>query len=249
GKMVIEPTYTEAYDFYDGLAAVRTDTKFGFIDKTGKMVIEPKYTYVGSFYQGYASVSIDGVNYIYVDKNGKESAQIGGSTETQSNSEYWGVIDKTGKVTLEPSFINIGKFSEGLIEVQDPITSKWSYIDKYGKKAFENTFDDAYAFNQGLAKSKENYMFGFIDKKGMFVIPAKYYSTGFFSEDGLAPVQETSNSKWGYIDKTGKMAIEARFDYGDAFSEGMAVIQANGEYGFIDTKGNKVILFLLKKGK
>ena len=85
-KIVIEPQYDEATEFYEGLAAVRINGKWGFIDKTGKIVVKPQYDRVENFYEGVAAVEI---------KN------------------KWGFIDKTGKIVIEPQYDGVGDFHEG----------------------------------------------------------------------------------------------------------------------------------------
>jgi hypothetical protein len=55
--------------FNEGLAAVKTDDGWGFIDTTGKLVIEPQFDNVGSFQDGLAFVSILGKE-AYITKSG-----------------------------------------------------------------------------------------------------------------------------------------------------------------------------------
>ena len=43
--------------------------------------------------------------------------------------------------------------------------------------------------------------------------------------------------KWGYIDQQGEVAIAPQFDYAADFSEGLAAVQQDGRYGYIDTDG------------
>jgi hypothetical protein len=48
GDIVIEPTFADAGDFFDGLAVVSVEkdgnTRSGYIDKSGQWVIQPVYT-------------------------------------------------------------------------------------------------------------------------------------------------------------------------------------------------------------
>ena len=58
GKEVIPFKYEEAYNFSEGLAAVRKNYKWGFINKRGKNVTAFKYDIVESLCEGIACVRI-----------------------------------------------------------------------------------------------------------------------------------------------------------------------------------------------
>lgn len=71
GNRIGNDTYEEVREFTgDGLAAVRIDGKWGFIDNTGEIVIEPEYEAARSFVNGYAAISKGGRwGYITTDNN------------------------------------------------------------------------------------------------------------------------------------------------------------------------------------
>src|SRR2546421_11859187 len=53
GKVVIEPRFSWAEEFSEGLAAFENeDGKYGYIDETGKVVIEPKFDNWTEFSEG-----------------------------------------------------------------------------------------------------------------------------------------------------------------------------------------------------
>ena len=58
-------------DFVEGLAVVKLNDRYGFIDKTYKEVIPSKYDSVGYFLEGLVTVLLKG-NLGFVDKTGKE---------------------------------------------------------------------------------------------------------------------------------------------------------------------------------
>src|SRR5262249_23662536 len=88
GKVVIEPQFSWAEEFSEGLAAFENeDGKHGYIDETGKIVIEPKFENWTNFSEGLAAVSVD---------------------------FEWGYIDKSGKWAIAPQFAVGGPFSNGL---------------------------------------------------------------------------------------------------------------------------------------
>ncbi len=69
--VVIEPVYAEAQPFSEGLAAVKVNGKWGFIDAAGAMVIEPAYVEAASFTNGYCAVTSDELGSHYIGKDGK----------------------------------------------------------------------------------------------------------------------------------------------------------------------------------
>ena len=76
GKVVINPKYSHAWIFSDGLASVEEDGYIKFIDATGKVVIDKKMAYIPNmegyvFHGGYCVVdSDDGEQCGLMDKNG-----------------------------------------------------------------------------------------------------------------------------------------------------------------------------------
>jgi hypothetical protein len=102
--MVIPYTYDEARDFSEGLAAVKFNGKWGYIDKNDNVVIPCKYDAIGMFSEGLAQVEL----------NNKT-----------------GFIDKTGNMAIPCKYDAVGKFSEGLAKVE--LNGKRSYIDKNGR--------------------------------------------------------------------------------------------------------------------
>ena len=79
GKTVIAPQYEMggAADFSEGLAAVKVDGKWGFIDPTGKQVIPAQYDLVESFEDGLAMVIQDG-KPMYIDPEGQQVWPVSG---------------------------------------------------------------------------------------------------------------------------------------------------------------------------
>ena len=71
GYQVIKARYDQALPFSEQLAAVCSDGKWGFINRTGRTVVKCKYDFAESFYRGYAVVRKDGL-WGAVDKKGNE---------------------------------------------------------------------------------------------------------------------------------------------------------------------------------
>ncbi len=63
--------------FSEGLAAVRMDGKWGYVDKIGQMALLPQYESATEFSEGLAAVKV---------------------------GDKWGFIDKTGQMVIPPQF-------------------------------------------------------------------------------------------------------------------------------------------------
>lgn len=50
--------YENAHSFHEGMAAVKLNGKWGFIDRTGKEVIPLEYSFARDFHNGVAIVSM-----------------------------------------------------------------------------------------------------------------------------------------------------------------------------------------------
>lgn len=95
-------------------------------------------------------------------------------------------------------------------------------------------------FREGLAKYSDRG-WGFIDREGRIVIPAKFYEAGDFSE-GLAFVRSSEKLKFGYINREGALVIPYQFAWASDFHDGLAAVMlSKGKYGFIDERGKMVL--------
>jgi hypothetical protein len=96
--------------FNEGLAAILSFNKIGFMDKTGKVVIAPLFRETNGFAEGLAAVKIIG-----------------------SDGEYlWGYIERTGKFAIAAQFREARPFAGGLAHVTT-VEGSSQLIDRSGK--------------------------------------------------------------------------------------------------------------------
>lgn len=189
GTIVIPARYDLAGSFSEGLAGVKINGKWGFIDKSGTLVIPAKYKSAEKFSEGLAMVKV---------KN------------------KYGFIDKNGTLVIPAKYVSAGNFSEGLAKVL--IDGKWGFIDKGGNQVITTDYDCVLDFHEGLAGVKDaphSYgrcffggHWGYIDKTGKLVIPAIYYGAGKF-KNGVASVKAEYYSDSHYIDLDGNKVERA----------------------------------------
>lgn len=122
GKLVINPTFEQVYDFSEGLAPVCVgkdcnyggwgkERKWGYVDKTGAMAIPLQFDSASLFKEGLAVVSI---------------------------GDKYGYIDESGKFAINPQFDLANDFEDGVASVWlrsngSDFLSTMGYIDKSGK--------------------------------------------------------------------------------------------------------------------
>jgi len=254
--------------------------KWGYINRQGEVVIKPRFLVAGDFSDGLAAAfrSKDGNGYInekgqlvFADPEGcfctrPFSEGLAAFSVGTGRDEKWGFLDKTGKVVIEPKYVEAWDFSEGLARVavggewnlnQDRYRgSTWGYVDRSGHEIVKPTMSSASDFSGGLAlivrpldkSSPEENRYAYIDKTGKIVFRLEYKAEGTtyrifdaegFSE-GLAWVSVRGRGS-GFIDKTGKFVIKPQFLSRSNFSEGLAFVYSRQSVSYIDRSGQAII--------
>ncbi|WP_455497078.1 WG repeat-containing protein [Coprobacter sp.] len=233
--------YESDFLFTDGLVPIYNKDvhKWGFFDEKGNQPISFVWDYdnfrTPHFGGGYCIVSkVKKVNGFYY-------------------TDYY-TINHTGQPVKLNGVKKVTPFCDGFAAVVKE-GGKYVYIKGNGQEAFPalaryigseaplpvRPFVDGLSAYYDYNKKK----YGFINKQGGLIIPAKYDDVHDFSE-GLAavkvPASSTSAAKWGFINTKGEMVIAAQFSYEpSSFSMGRAVVQKrSGSEVMIDTSGNVV---------
>lgn len=245
----LEGEWEGAKDFSEGLAAVKKDGKWGFIDTGGNVVIDLRYDSANSFSEGLAAVQ---------------------------NGGKWGYVDKNGTVVIPITLDATFAFSEGIAAYKSGYY--FGYIDKEGNKVADAIYTEASAFREGVACVKKENRYGYIDKNGKEItefvyglesdpsegmIPVFYgdtalgTNTGYLKTDGtpgldflwydakpfaegLAAACDEFTKPYGYIDKTGAYVIAPAWDSAEPFSQGRALVEKERKFTFIDTTGAQI---------
>ena len=179
----------------------------------------------------------------------------------RKNNQY-GLVNSNGKWIIAPKwdFITEARYisdNSYVFKVYDgemfksstgvPISpiaekGKWGVIDSQGKELIPCKWDsiedivEGYIFCYNAIEDKKNYTLYYYDGKDATIIADNYSYIGELA-DGYILFEE--DETWGYLNQSGEQWKQ----YTDAyrFSEGLAAVQIEGEYGFIDTEGNLVL--------
>lgn len=234
GKTISPAQFDFANDVYEGLGAVVTEGKTGFVDKAGNLVIEPKFDSAGRFSEGLADVMLG-------DKPGYVDADTGQVVP----GGKWGFIDKTGKQVIDYKFDAVADFHEGLAGVRSG--DKWGYTDRQGAYAIQPQFDEVTAFSNGYAWVRKGDKIGRIDESGHFVVQPQFDLTA--ADEGPATINIVYHDdlaavsvglKWGYINREGHIVVQPQYDEAYEFSGGLALVQKDRTYSYIDTQGRTI---------
>lgn len=213
------------------LLPIVINDKYGYINQNGDIVIEPQYDWAGLFYESLAVIKM-------VDED--------------NPAGKFGYIDSTGRIVVSPMFDAAGNYCQGWARVKQGRGS-FIYVDKTGRAPIPSQFFECYnvmSFPIPVRVERSSKA-GFVDKKGEYVIEAKFDVARPFV-DGYAVVG--LNNKQGYINLKGDFIIEPQFYRANYFQSGLArVILKDAETkkkteGYINKDGKFVVEPTIKMG-
>ncbi|HQP50265.1 MAG TPA: WG repeat-containing protein [Spirochaetota bacterium] len=218
--------FEDAIKFSEGLAAVRFEGKWGFVDASkgdAVFIINPQFEKAYSFSDGLAAVKVGG---------------------------KWGYVDNSGQFIINPQFDEAFAFNEGVARVKSASEKKYGFINRRGKYIVSPLYDEASWFVEGLAAVKKGGKWGYIDNSGAWVIQPEYdvalnFSEGFAAVGKYIPVADTKKEtlKYGFIDKTGNQIINFEYNAVGDFFNGIALVS------LFSNKKNEIPMFGYKDSK
>lgn len=241
------------------IAVQPTGSKFwGYANEKGQLIIDAKFLKYTDFSpEGYAAVMDDKKRYSFIDVNGKELVLPVSSYEIPSvmglnmkgfsngmanvivNKKY-GSVNTKGQWIHQPTYDKITPYNDEIAVAEKD--TKFNILTDNGEVyPCPSEVMDVKDFTEGMAPYKgKNDLFGFINKQGKAVIPAKYLSVGYFSK-GLAWAK-TVDQTIGFIDPTGNWVISPQFEAAKEFDieTGIAMVKKNGEWKLIQKNGQFV---------
>lgn len=268
-KEIISPVYEEVRDFSEGLAAVKKNGLWGYIDEKGNVVLDFKYLIAHSFSEEKAVVLTQESN---LDKNGRKVLSI-----------YWGFIDRKGNITpLISTYGSVFGFDDIVNGTQEDLDNALAYykhsssetlqfyngylygtiednpvpviIDTSGHEILNDVGALHYPTEGMLATHFYDQPF-YYDMKGNILFKDKQFAQVRPFNKGHAPVgfyDENGELYYTIMDKNGTVWKDLKFqnfyvrDLNEAYSifndNNLASIQhMNGQWGAINLAGDAVI--------
>ena len=250
GKLVINPQFSEASLFRNGLALVKSTGKvqqWGYIAEDGRYTIMPKYSQATVFNENKAWVISENSDPMAINLNGDIMFSIKNAFEVRIFQEglaafssvlngviRWGFVDQDGRTVILPQFTKVGDFSEELCAVMNK-DNKWGFIDKKGNLIINYQFEDVIdGFIQGQAVVMLSGKYGIIDIKGKCIVNPIYDK---MLVDGESYLVE-NNGKFGWCNRLGEIMIDCQFDEASQFENNdLAAIRIGNKYGYVNKTG------------
>lgn len=202
-----------------GCSTVFGAEKWGFIDRAGKFRIPPKFDDATSFGLTGAALVKMGSRSIWIDTDGKAYPSY---KVTPTDLTSFSPRNASSEIIMATEVA--GRYRLKWRGKQYDPTKKWPWLDS-------------------LIPVKVGTKYGYIDKSGKLVIPAKFDKSNPFLSVGkskLAAVKE--HDRWAFIDQSGRYAIEPQFEDVGAFMEDqLAPAKKDGLWGYIDMTGKFII--------
>ena len=216
GKTVIPPRFEAAQPYSEDLAAVKREGRWGYVDRKGSEVIPIRYRTAQSFRNGVAIV------------------------DTGLPDHPVGLIDTAGSWVMQPLFrsLSVADGPGGLLLGQKEPAEGFGFYDRSGNLVLGPYFL-AFPFAEGRARVKTGVRIGsddwLIDTSGTLLPKKPLVLDGIRFSEGLIAVRR--DRKLGYMDLEGNVAIQPRYDQGGEFAEGLAAVQLEGHWMFVDKSG------------
>lgn len=245
GQMVIPPVFESQSGypkFSEGLARVKRDGRWEFIDRAGVTVISVQYLSADDFQGGFAVVAREfkgGLRVGYIDKAGK-MLPTGWLTSAGPFSEGLAAVSTDARVrpSLDRDGIVFDTF-EATSELYAP--ARYRVINTKGERVFEGTYQRVGEFSEGLAPVLTGGKWGYVDRQGRLAIPARFDCAGAFSE-GLALV--CSGDERNLIDAAGRVRVKTDYTIFMPFTGGLVRVQACDpapcRHGYMDKTGRVI---------
>ena len=217
--------YTQLESSGDGMFGFERDGKYGYMNKNEKVVIPAIYDFtddklkvIPRFIRGH----------VLLKKDGK-----------------FGIMDKTGKITIPFDFGYLNIFP--LLSNHVIISRRTDGRQLYGISTLQNKEVLPMEYQEFKADSnmiiaRQNEKYGLFDPNGKMLIPIEFKSLDAFPQDQVLKAEK--DGKYGYVDIHGNWLFQKEKSVYTLYgaTQGLILCSVNGKYGFLDKKGNEVII-------
>ncbi|MFN0050402.1 MAG: WG repeat-containing protein [Cytophagales bacterium] len=246
-KVISKKSFLDIGEFNDGLALVKSDKYYNFIDTSGKIIINKKFLFASPFSNGLARVGLEiKTGFINPKGNTVINFSLGNTTDfnsnhafTQIDNKLWAILDKNGKIITSAMFTNPKPFSDGFSLMGSG--KEYYFIDTLGQNIFKEKFELAYPFEYKVARVKST-RWGLLSTNGYHYVENKFdYISEYKDKQAVVGLYNSV----GIADLNGSFIIEPSFDSVYGISETLFRAEQSDAVGYI--KDDRSYLWDLKK--
>ncbi|GEM_PF-2118480 len=254
GKVVIDEAFSATMPFVDGIACVQSPGEVGMhcIDKVGKNVCATSRLILPTgdlILESHALPKTGELQDSYFTRNLRLGADNDGQykivaddvnpffVESADKTILFGYKDSAGKVVIEPKYLRAHIFTDDLAGVEIA-PGKYAFIDKAGVVKIPGPFSSVRWFHNGLAWVEKDSKWFLIDTKGE--IKSEKFARldelpGFFSVVAI-----NGEKKFIFSGEVQGLDVSS-YSMIRPFHEGLAAVQKDNKWGFIDTSGKLAV--------
>lgn len=230
--IAISNDYEEANRFIDGIALVKKNDGFAYINKKGDILVD-ELTQAYDFQDGKGLARKNNEWVYYNNKGEKINIDYNNGLAEIEIGDKKGFINTDGKIV-----------SEDINEL-----SLWEYKGKYGYVDQDNNiivtpkYYEATEIKNGIGLIKGNndwfnLNWGYINKNGEELFEPQFEKVTEFNDKNVAAVMD--NGKWGYVNKNGEFVIGLVLNNIEKFKDGKIKITIDNINGYINSKGELI---------
>ena len=220
GNILLPIEYQGVGAFSENMTWIQKGEKFGYINKKGEIKITPQYDGGSGFHNNQALVKA-----------------------SNDNNVIGSIIDKEGNLIHKLPYTNLGRFKNGLVEVQ--LNGKYGYFSYKDFREVIPTIYDRTRMEENYIKVEKNGVWGVLDITGNTVLPLDY---GQIMTNGTNTfiIRDKQTKKYGMMDNLQNTIIQSKYDYMKFLNEKLIKIKSGDLYGVMDTDGKWLLQLNLK---
>ena len=169
-----EEIFNYCGDFYNGIACVKLNGKYNYINTNNQLISKTWFDYGGYFRKGFACVELYG-KYNFINANGQIISDTWFDDCYAFYNDFavvrlngkWNFINTDGQIISNTWFDGCGIFKNGFARVE--LNNKYNFINTNGQLLSNTWFDDCGGFDDGFAIVKLNGKTNYINANGQIV--------------------------------------------------------------------------------
>ena len=251
-----------AFSNLSGLAAVKSDDRWGYIARDGGWRISNVYLEAGIMGNTAPVVAEDGEAF-FIDVNGNRKVNTSkyeeddpafGEIKSFIGEEGGFVVASNGE---EVAFFEadsgkkaFGNFQSATIMSNGVFGASkdgeyWALINQEGNEITEYRYQAVLTDKKGnpcrnnAVFVKENGKYLLLDRHGTPITGQEYEDAEAFNDNTLAAVKK--NGKWLFVNDAGEETDLGSYQRAKSFSNGLAAVEQGNLWGYIDMEGNIVV--------